>query len=149
MVNQRLKRLDKKLGNEGERYVKNYLRTLYPKSEGYGVKTFSWYYAPFDIAITKNGKIIKEYEVKNRRANFDTYPSLMFSRSKMEYVKKKIKTGECKDFTFLWLLNDNKIATWDYIDDKDQYYYDKGINAKRDDTAKDCVYVWTKYIDCE
>tara|TARA_Y100000004_G_C8952566_1_gene429287 strand:+ start:2672 stop:3121 length:450 start_codon:yes stop_codon:yes gene_type:complete len=149
MIDQRQKRLDKKLGNEGEVFVKKYLRKLYPKSEGYKVRTFAWYYAPFDIAIWKDGKIVKEYEVKNRNADIDTYPSLMFSKSKLDYLRNKIKTGEGKDFTFLWLLNNNKIATWDYIDDKEQYYYDKGINAKRNDTSKDCVYVWTKYITCK
>ncbi len=141
-----LKRIDLKIGKEGEKECKKYLKSIYPKSEGYKVKAFINKYAPFDFAILKDDIIIHEYEVKNRSCSFGQYPSLMFGYSKMKYIQKELQQDPNKKFSLLWLLKDNNFYGWDYADDTTQYQLNLGINKKRNEQWKDCVYVYNKHI---
>lgn len=141
-----LKRIDLKIGKEGERQCKKFLKEIYPKSDGYMVKAFKYKYNPFDFAIIKDGEIIHEYEVKNRSCSFSQYPSLMFGETKLDYVKKQLQKKPDKKFTFLWLLNDDNFYGWDYQDNEDHYEARKGRNAKNNEKWKNCIYVYTKFI---
>ncbi len=141
-----LKRIDLKIGKEGEKHCMKYLNSIYPKNEGYKVKAFEYKYAPFDFAVIKDDKIIHEYEVKNRSCSYGQYPSLMFGYSKMKYIEKEKKKNIEKQFTLLWILNDNNFYGWDYVNDTTQYKLNLGINKKRNEQWKDCVYVYNKHI---
>ena len=146
MIDQRLKRLDEKLGADGEKKVKEYLKKLYPKEKGYKVRQFKWKYNPFDFCIYKGDKPIHEYEIKTRTCGIKTFNSLMFGKNKLTYLLNKKKVNKELNFTFLWLLKDDHIYGWDYIEDKEQYKDGYGGNFKRGDEAKKCVFVNTEYI---
>ena len=146
MIRHDLKRIDLKIGIEGERKCKIFLRSKYPKSEGYSVKAFKYKYYPFDFAIFKDGNIIHEYEVKNRSCRFGKYPSLMFGETKMKYVKEQLVINPTKQFTFLWLLSDDNFYGWDYQDNEDHYEAREGRNGKNNEKWKDCIYVFNRYV---
>tara|TARA_R110002153_G_scaffold80112_3_gene204024 strand:+ start:428 stop:877 length:450 start_codon:yes stop_codon:yes gene_type:complete len=138
--------IDLQTGLSGENKCQKFLETLYPKCDGYIVEKFKDPYAPFDFYVKLNGVVIHEYEVKNRSCAYEQYKSLMFGHSKLIYLLKKLIEYPNRKFTILWLLNDQNFYGWEYINDTNQFKKSLGVNRKRNEIWKDCVYVYNKYI---
>ena len=136
---------DVKFGKQNEVYILEYLQGIYNKTN-LKVEMFEDRFSPFDFKIVdENGIIVHQYELKSRNIKSYSYPTLMFGLNKLKYVEKYNKTNpDCK-FTFLWwCLQDNKLLSWDWVKDEEQYTEGKGQNVKRGDNIKDCVFVETK-----
>jgi len=132
---------DLKFGSANEMYVKEILTDLHPDHHVlFHEKKFSI----FDYKVLDNhGDIIHQYELKSRRINSNTYPTLMFGENKLRYVEEEYeKRGG--NFTFLWYCSfDEVLMAWDWKKGTKEFTLGKGQNKVRREKAKACVYIKT------
>lgn len=143
-----LRNSDVNIGKLNEKRILEHLEIIY-KNTNLKVVMFKEKYNPFDYkVVNKNGQIVHQYELKSRNIKSNTYPTLMFGLNKLKYVEQNHKLNpDCK-FTFLWwCLEDNKLLSWDWGKNIDNYTLGKGQNVKRGDNIKDCVFVETKNMN--
>lgn len=141
---------DLKFGSANEMFVKSILSDLHPDHK---VVFHKGRFSTFDFKVLDTlGNIIHEYELKSRRINSNTYPTLMFGENKLRYVEDKYKKYG-GNYTFLWYCSFDKVLYgWDWGKDC-EYTLGMGQNKIRKEKAKKCVYVKTanmyriEYVD--
>ena len=146
------KHADYQLGEIGE---KNTLETL-REYWGDGVKQFTNKFSPFDFyKKDENGQLTHLWELKTRRCNIDTYPTLCFGLSKKLYVDELIKNTTQKPKVYIiWLLEMKENPKrrihyiWRYKKKRENTHYTIGdiSNAKRNQVLKRAVFVKTNKL---
>ena len=132
---------DLEYGKQHEILIKEMLEDMYAGTE-YIVEFHSWKFSSFDFKILdKNNKIVHEYELKSRRIKSNTYPTLMFGETKLNYAKSQYKKRGGR-FTFLWWCEiDETLLSWEWTPKSLDYILALGQNKIRHEKKKKCVYV--------
>jgi len=132
---------DLTFGSANEMFVKQILTDMHPEHK---VVFHKGTFSTFDFKVVDSlGNIVHEYELKSRRINSNTYPTLMFGENKLRYVEDKYDKYGGK-YTFLWFCCfDNVLLAWDWEKDTEEYTLGLGQNKLRNEKKKKCVYVKT------
>jgi len=137
------KRQDLQYGADKEREVLIMLQEKYGQVQQYRNK---YNLKDFFIYNQKEKRVIWEFELKSRKVDIDTYPSLCFGKNKFDDSIEKLKQGIRQ--TYIFYLND-ELYKWDLIQPKLQdheYYFGSIANKKRNDNEHEAVFVYTKYL---
>jgi len=142
MLDYEQKRKDEQLGAIGEIKTFDFLGKNYKNIRKYLDK-----YSIKDYYLVDNKEnTIHEYELKTRRVKHNTYPSVVFGLNKynhsLEQLKKNIKQTylfKCEDGLYGWELTDPEKQ-------KDEFYFGKICNKKRNDKEHPAVFIKAEYL---
>jgi hypothetical protein len=135
---------DLKLGQRGEITTFEKLKVLFPK-----IKKSKEFYSPFDYySNDENGEIDLLVEVKTRRVNINTYPTLAFGKNKLSVGNGHRRKNKNIRILFCWLLENNELYFWEYFGSKSKLEYEFGYisNVKRHQNPSESVMVKTAFI---
>lgn len=137
---------DFKLGQYGEKIVFTKFKTLFPKTE-----KLTAFYSPFDFCLKNDiGEITALIELKTRRVDFNTFPTLAFGFNKLDYGYKYQKTNTNRKIRliFCWLLNDGELYFWEYFGKKSnrEFTVETIRNVAQNQKPSKSIMVKTKYI---
>ncbi len=139
----RKKRQDLQYGANKEKEVLMMLQEKFGEVQQYKNK---YNLKDFFIYNKKEKRVIWEFELKSRKVDIDTYPSLCFGKNKFDDSIEKLKQNIRQ--TYIFYLN-SELYKWDLIQPKLQeheFYFGSIANKKRNDTEHDAVFVYTKYL---